>query len=102
MASRRKKKVVRPRQRKKTAENLKKDKDKVEEIDVPSKMRYVVYGSLLIILTVFNFYAIANNNIFLIILTFFGMLYVMNRLVYVYVLRKRLSGDVSPEQKSRY
>ena len=103
MASRRNKKVKRaPSKKKKTTERSKKDsKNDVELNEVPTKRSYVVYGSLLIVLVIFNFIAIANNSIFLILLSFLGMLYVMNRLVYVFVLRKRLTGD-SIKPKTRY
>jgi hypothetical protein len=102
MASRRSKKARAPYKKKKSAERSKKDTKGNDELnEVPTKRAYVVYGSLLVVFVIFNFISIANNNIFLILVSFLAMLYAMNRLVYVYVLRKRLSGG-SPEPKSRY
>jgi len=102
MASRRKKKATQAhRERKKTAIPKKDIKSKDEVVEVPSWKAYAVHGTLLTFLIIINFIFIASDNLFMTILTFFGMLYFMQKLVYIYVLRKRLSGG-SPEQKSRF
>ena len=101
MASRRKKKAAHPRSKKNTPESSKKKLDNSKEVvSIPTRKSYAFYGSLLIVFTIFNFMYIASNLV-LTLISFLGMLYTMNRIVYVYVLRKRIS-EGGPEQKPRF
>jgi len=101
MATRRKKKRPRPRSRKNAPESSKKKVDSSSDIvSVPTRKSYVFYGALRIVFTIFNFMYIASNLV-LTLISFLGMLYAMNRIVYVFVLRKRIS-EGGPEQKPRF